>query len=188
MSILDKVVAAVTPPESAEDRAKARAKAMAAAEDGDWLSLILQHHLDLEEALLDVEEASEEEERLVAFKAFGLLLTGHSIAEEGVIYPGLAAASETGHADMGYSEQAMVKMQMAALEKLEPMSQEFLDKLEHIKGALLHHMYEEEGNWFLDLKEKASPSDQEMMTERYSEEFNRYIGEDAMEEGEEEYP
>jgi hypothetical protein len=43
-------------------------------------------------------------------------------------------------------------------------------------------MYEEEGNWFLDLKEKASPDDQEMMTERYTEEFDRYIGDDLVEE------
>jgi len=182
MSIVDKVVAAVTPPESAEDRASARARAAAAAEPGDWLALILEHHVELEEALAAVEEASEEDERMMAFKVFAILLTGHSIAEEGVIYPALAAASETGHADMGYSEQAMVKMQIAALEKLDPMSREFADKLEHVKGALLHHMYEEEGNWFLDLKKKVSPDDQEMMTERYIEEFDRYVGEDGFEE------
>ncbi|HEX3666811.1 MAG TPA: hemerythrin domain-containing protein [Rhizomicrobium sp.] len=182
MSIIDKAIAAVTPPESAEDRAKARAKAMAAAEDGDWLSLILRHHLDLEAALAAVENATEEEERAIAFKAFGVLLTGHSIAEEGVIYPTLSAASETGHADMGYSEQSMVKMQMAALEKLDPLSMAFADKLEHIKGALLHHMYEEEGNWFLDLKEKTTAADQEMLTERYTEEFERYMGSGELDE------
>jgi hypothetical protein len=106
------------------------------------------------------------------------LLTGHSIAEEAVLYPSLSANSQTGHADLGYSEQAMTKMQMAALEKLDPISQEFIDKLEHIEGALKHHMYEEEGNWFLDLKEKASAEDQEMMTARYTEEFERYVGGD----------
>jgi hypothetical protein len=38
MSILDKVVAAVTPPESEEARAEARAKAQSAASSlsGDW--------------------------------------------------------------------------------------------------------------------------------------------------------
>jgi len=34
------------------------------------------------------------------------------------------------------------------------MSQEFLDKLKHIEGAVAHHVYEEESNWFLDLKTK----------------------------------
>ena len=87
---------------------------------------------------------------------------------------------------MGYSEQAMVKMQMAALEKLDPMGQEFEDKLQHVKGALQHHMYEEEGNWFLDLREKASAEDQETMTARYLEEFDRYVGNSALEEDEDE--
>jgi hypothetical protein len=36
MSIIDKVVAAVTPPESAEARQAARQKALSAAGDGDW--------------------------------------------------------------------------------------------------------------------------------------------------------
>lgn len=176
MSIVDKVIAAVTPPESEKARAEARAKATAAAEPGDWLSLVLDHHIELEDAILAVEEASTIDERTVAFKEFAILLTGHAIAEEGVLYPGLSANSQTGHADVGYSEQAVVKMQMAALEKLAPLSEEFEDKLEHVKGALLHHMYEEEGNWFLDLKEKASPEDQDMMTARYAEEFDRYVG------------
>src|SRR6201996_170113 len=176
MSVVDKVIAAFTPPESEADRAEARAKATAAAETGDWLSLVLDHHIELEDAVLAVEDAETADERTVAFKEFAILLTGHAIAEEGVLYPALSANSETGHADMGYSEQAMVKMQMAALEKLDPMSQEFEDKLEHVKGALLHHMYEEEGNWFLDLKKKATADEQQMMTTRYTEEFDRYIG------------
>jgi hypothetical protein len=176
MSIVDKVIAAVTPPESEEDRAKARAKATEASEPGDWLSFVLDHHIELEDALAAVEDAEDADERTVAFKEFAVLLTGHSIAEEAVLYPGLSASSETGQADMGYTEQSMVKMQIAALEKLDPMSQEFEDKLEHVKGALLHHMYEEEGTWFIDLKKKASPDEQVYLTDRYMEEFERYVG------------
>jgi hypothetical protein len=176
MSVIDKVIASVTPPESEKDRTEARAKAIAAAQPGDWLSLILEHHVELEVALAAVQDATEEDEREVAFKEFAGLLTGHAIAEEGVIYPALSANSETGHADMGYSEQAMVKMQMAALEKLDMMGRDFADKLEHVKGALQHHMYEEEGNWFMDLKAKATADEQEAMTARYAEEFDRYMG------------
>lgn len=44
---------------------------------------------------------------------------------------------------MGYNEQVMVKTQMAILEKLDPMSQDFDDKLEHIRDAVTH--YQEEG-------------------------------------------
>jgi len=176
MSIVDKVIAAVTPPESEKDRAKARAEATAAAEPGDWLSLVLDHHIEIEDAVEAVEVAATPDERAVAFQELAILLIGHATAEETVLYPGLSANSETGHADMGYTEQAMVKMQMAALERLDPMSEEFEDKLEHVKGALLHHMYEEEGNWFLDLKKKATPAEQDFLTARFAEEFERYAG------------
>ena len=48
MSTLDKIIAAVTPPESEEARVKARADAEAIARPGDWLSHILDHHRQIE--------------------------------------------------------------------------------------------------------------------------------------------
>jgi hemerythrin superfamily protein len=113
---------------------------------------------------------------VAAQKKLGLLLTGHSNAEESVIYPALTVAHEKGHATMAYSEQAAAKTQMAMLENLAPMTQEYLDKLEHIRGAVAHHMYEEEGTWFPALKEKAPGADQAKLTARYEEEFRRYVG------------
>lgn len=179
MSVLDKMIAAVTPPESDEARVEARAKARATAEPGDWFSLILDHHLLLEDAFAATKAAPDAASRTAALKQLGVILTGHAIAEESVVYPGLADAGETGHADMGYTEQVMVKMQMAALEKLDPMSQDFDDKLEHIRGAVAHHMYEEEGTWFVELKEQVPAADQVKITQRYTEEWQRYVGADA---------
>jgi hypothetical protein len=180
MSIVDKVIAAVA-RESDEDRAQARAKARSMATDGDWLSQILDHHLQLENAFAATKAAETSAERLLAQKWLGVILTGHAIAEEAVIYPALTQIDEKGHATMGYTEQSIVKTQMAELETLDPMSQEYLDKLEHIRSAVAHHMYEEEGTWFIDLKEKLSAADQARLTERYMEEFDRYVGEDTPE-------
>ena len=174
MSILDKVVAAVTPPESDEQRAEARAKARNAATDGDWLSLVLEHHRQIEAAFAAVKAAPDAADRIGAQKRLALLLTGHSIAEEAVIYPALVAANEEAHSTKAYTEQSAAKVQMGLLESLDPMSQEYLDKLEHIRGAVAHHVYEEEGNWFLDLKTKLPPADQTKITFRYQEEFSRY--------------
>lgn len=179
MSLLDKAIAAITPPESQQARKDARDKAYACAEPGDWLSAILEHHLLLEAAFAATKDASDAASRTAALKHLGVILTGHAIAEEAVLYPGLADAGEKGHADMGYTEQVMVKMQMAALEQLDPLSQDFLDKLEHIRGAVAHHMFEEEGTWFPELKEKAPAEVQAKLTQRYLEEFNRYVGKDA---------
>jgi hypothetical protein len=180
MSILDKVVAAVTPPESEEARMEARQKARAAAGSGgsDWLSMVLHHHVQIEAAFDAVKTARDSAARVAAQKKLGVLLTGHSNAEESVLYPALALADEKGHAGMAYTEQAAAKIQMAALENLAPMSQDYLDKLEHIRGAVAHHVYEEEGTWFLELKEKVSAAEQAKLTKRYKEEFERYVGTD----------
>jgi len=179
MSILDKFIAAVSPPETEEARLEARTKATQVAMPGDWLDQILQHHMDIEDAFADVKAASDAMTRRGALKQLGVLLTGHAIAEEAVIYPALAQDGEKAHASVGYDEQAMVKVQMALLERLDPMSQDFIDKLEHIEGAVAHHMYAEEGNWFLDLKDKASAEQQAQITMRYAEEYERYVGTDA---------
>ena len=174
MSILDKVVAAVTPPESDEQRAEARAKARNAATDGDWLSLVLENHSQIEAAFAAVKAATDAASRVGAQKRLALLLTGHSIAEEAVIYPALVKANEQAHSTKAYTEQSAAKVQMGLLEDLEPMSQEYLDKLEHIRGAVAHHVYEEEGTWFVELKAKLPPADQTKMTFRYQQEFSRY--------------
>jgi hemerythrin superfamily protein len=179
MSIFDKVVAAVTPPESDDARREARQKAQAAATAGDWLSLVLQHHRQIESAFDAVRSATEPSIRAAAMKRLGVILTGHSNAEESVLYPALVRADEKGHATMAYNEQAAAKTQMGELEFIDPMSEDYLDKLEHIRGAVAHHMYEEEGTWFLELKEKAAADDQLKLTQRFKEEFDRYVGTDA---------
>ena len=181
MSIIDKVVAAVTPPESEEARKAARDKARASASPGDWLSLVLEHHMQIEQAFAEVKSATTVSARLAAQKTLAVILTGHSNAEESVLYPALAGADEKSHATMAYAEQAAAKTQMGLLEKLPPMSQDYLDKLEHIRGAVAHHVYEEEGKWFLELKEKVPAAEQSKLTQRYAEEFDRYVGEDAPE-------
>ena len=174
MSIIDKVVAAVTPPESEEARAKARAKAEAAARPGDWLSQILDHHRQIEALFAAVKSATTAEARREAQKRLAVILTGHSVAEEAAIYPALAADKQVGHAELAYQEQSAAKMEMGLLERLEPMSQDYLDKLEHIRGAVAHHVYSEEGTWFLELAKDVGPDEQAMITQRYKEEFERY--------------
>ena len=175
MSILDKAIAALTPPVSEEKRREARAEARAAARPGDWLSQILDHHEQIEEAFAQTKAATSAGQRREAQKRLGVLLTGHSMAEEGVIYPALAHAGKQGHANTAYTEQAAAKMQLAALELMDPLSQDYLDKLGHLEGAVATHVYQEESDWFLDLRRNASVEDQAHASRRYGEEYGRYI-------------
>ncbi|KKC24640.1 hemerythrin domain-containing protein [Sphingomonas sp. SRS2] len=176
MSFLDRIVAAVTPLESAEDRAAARHNARQAAEPGDWLSLVLDHHEQIEAAFEKARSTDDPAGRLAAQKELMIILTGHSNAEESVLYPAMADSGEKGSAGLAFEEQAMAKVQMALLEKLDPASQEWLDKLEHIRGAVTHHIYQEESHWLLELKRDAPAADQARLTARYAEEIARYEG------------
>jgi hemerythrin superfamily protein len=174
MSILDKVVAAVTPAETEKQRLEARVKARASAMDGDWLSQVLLHHQQIEAAFEAVKGATDASTRVMAQKRLGLLLTGHAIAEEAVLYPALVKANEQGYSTKAYTEQSEAKVQMSLLEDVPPMSQEYLDKLEHLREAVAHHVYEEEGYWFLELRKKLPSADQVKLTFRYQEEYTRY--------------
>jgi len=174
MSIVDKVAAALTPTETEEQRLEARVKARAAAMDGDWLSLVLLHHQQIESAFDAVKAASDAATRVMAQKRLSLLLTGHAIAEEAVLYPALVKANEAGHSTKAYTEQSEVKVQMSLLEDLPPLSQAYLDKLEQIREAVAHHVCVEEGRWFLELRSKLPPADQVKLTFRYQEEYARY--------------
>jgi hypothetical protein len=180
MSMLDKVVAAVTPPESEEKRREARRKAQAMAGENDWLGLIIQHHQQIEGAFAALRATQDLSSRLAAQKDLAVLLTGHSNAEESVIYPALVYCGHKSHAMTSYTEQAGAKANLGELEYLDPMSQDYLDKLEHVRGAVLHHMYEEESDRFLDLKKELPQVDQERLTKRFKEEFERYMGADRV--------
>jgi hypothetical protein len=175
MSFLDKLMAKVMPPESDQDRAQAREKAERLSHGHGWLAMALDHHRQIEGAFARARSGVDGAGRKQALKELMLVLNGHSLAEETVLYPALAEHGEKSHASMSFDEHAMTKVQMHELEHLDPMSQEWLDKLEHIRGAVLHHMYEEEGERFVDLAQKAA-AESEVLTQRFAEEFERYAG------------
>jgi iron-sulfur cluster repair protein YtfE (RIC family) len=75
---------------------------------------------------------------------------------------------------MAYEEQSMAKVEMAALEQLDPESAEWTEKLQTIRRAVAHHVYEEESEWFPQLHRSVSESEAEMLSMRFDEEFNRH--------------
>ncbi|MDZ4690296.1 hemerythrin domain-containing protein [Terricaulis sp.] len=176
MSIVDRAIAAVTPPESNQDRVEATQKARSESNGDDWLAIALDHHDAIRTALKAALSAAPDQ-RTLLMKRLAVVLNGHALAEEIVLYPALAKAHEKSHANMAYTEQTATKMQMAELERLDPASEDWVDKLKHIEGALLHHMYEEEGHWFLEIKRQYR--DQATLKQRFLEEYQRYVGADG---------
>ena len=175
MGILDKAIAAIVPEASDQERMDARAKARSMAKDSGWLAMVIDHHEAIEGAFAAVKEATSAATRRAAQKQLAALLTGHSIAEEAVLYPAMALTDQKGHSGEAYTEQSAAKVQTAALDDLEPMSQDYLDKLEHLRAAVAHHVYEEEHEWFPALREIEDPARQGRWSKRYQEEFDRYM-------------
>lgn len=178
MSILDKAIAAITPPEKDADRVNARELARSLATPGDWFSLVLDHHLAIEDAFKHCRAANTGPARTAAMRELAIVLNGHSTAEETVLYPAMTTHDQQGGATMAYQEQALAKVQMAMLERLDPTTQAWIDKLDHIQGAVSHHMYEEEGTWFARMKQASLHDEQDMLRDRFAEEFERYVGPD----------
>lgn len=181
MSFLDKIVAAITPPESDEDRREARDKANALARPGDWLSHALEHHRRIEACFELALGANSVAERRAALRDLSMVLTAHANAEEAVLYPAIANEGSKTGAALSYEEHAMTRIQMGALETLDPMSQDWRDKLGHIRGAVLHHVYEEEDSRFPDLRKAIPSQEDQRLTRRFLEEFDRYMGTQAFE-------
>lgn len=174
MSFFDRLAAAITPEASDEDRVRARSEAQALAQEDDWLSRVLEQHQEIETLFIEARMAEPGGDRLMAMKNLAQMLTAHSMAEEVVLYPAIARSGEKGHATMAYEEQSMTKVEMAALEQLDPESDEWLEKLETIRKAVAHHVYEEESDWFPKLHRMISETDAEMLSMRFDEEFYRH--------------
>jgi hemerythrin superfamily protein len=174
MSFLDRIASAVLPAASDEDRAQARRNAQSLAQGNDWFAQILLHHRGIEDAFNQAFSATQASDKLSAVKTLGVLLTGHSNAEEAVIYPAVVEHSSKSHATMAYEEQAMAKIQLAMLEELDPLGAEWREKLEHLQSAVAQHVYQEESSWFPEVLRNAPPAKQKLLTERYAEEYDRY--------------
>lgn len=143
----------------------------AMAEPGDWLSLALEHHDQIRSAFVVALQTPPGGGRISALKGLAMVLNGHSLAEEVVLYPALADLDED-QAKTAYDEQTEAKIQMARLEKTDPRSEDWGVLLEEVQGAVLAHMAEEETTWFVELKQ--SDENQAKLTARYKEEFERY--------------
>ena len=174
MGVLDKVVAAITPEASKAEMAEARQQALALG--NPWLSMVIEHHEQIEAAFANVKKAKTAITQRNAQKKLAALLTGHSIAEESVLYPAMALSDQKGHSGEAYTEQSAAKVQAAALENLTPLSKDYMDKLEHLRAAVAHHVFEEESEWFPKLCEAGDKAMQKRLAKRYGEEFARYTG------------
>lgn len=172
MSFLDRIAAAIAPAATDEQRAQARAQLEELAVNEPFADDILSHHRRIEALFAEARAASGPAGQATVAE-LALLLNAHSMAEEAVIYPEISENSSKVHAGMAYEEHAMTKVQLAALQKLQPGTQEWLEKLDHIESAVQQHIYQEESSWLPDVIRYAPVEARQRMSSEFREYFER---------------
>lgn len=179
MSFLDTIASAVAPAASDESRAEARRKAKALGTREPWVRMIVEQHERIESLFEQARAERSPDGRRRALKALMAELTGHSSAEETIVYPIVSEDAGVTEAGMAYQQHAMTKVNLSKLERIDPVSEEWMEKFEHVRSAVQQHIYQEEDSWLPQVAENASPAEKEMMSRRYAEEYERYMDAEA---------
>lgn len=172
MSFLDRIASALAPAASDEQRMEARARLEELAVNEPFAEDILAQHRRIEGLFAEARQGSGPAAQATV-EELALLLNAHSMAEEAIVYPEISENSSKAHAAMAYEEHAMTKVQLAALQKLQPGSQEWLEKLEHIESAVQQHVYQEENSWLPDVIRYAPVDARQRMSHEFRDYFER---------------
>jgi hypothetical protein len=110
----------------------------------DVISLITQDHAAIEQRFLEFDSASPDTHGEL-FVRLRDQLVRHEYAEQAVVYPELKhldGGDEIVHARM--AEESMAENELAALQKLEPGTSEFLSGLAALRASVFTHAENEE--------------------------------------------
>jgi len=170
VSFLDTIASTVAPAASEEDRAEARRPIKAIGSDETWVRLIVEQHERIEGLLEKARGASMPEARRTTLKDLMAELTGHANAEEAIVYPIVSEDAGKTEAGLAYQQHAMTKVNLSKLERIDPATEEWMEKLDHVRSAVQQHIYQEEDSWLPQVLEKASAPERELMSRRSAEE------------------
>lgn len=173
MSFLDRIAAALAPAATDEQRIDARRQFEELAVGEAFAEDILAQHRQIEALFAEARNASGPGAE-AAIRALAVLLNGHSMAEEAVVYPDISEHSGKAHAGMAYEEHAMTKVQLAELQKMAPGTREWREKLDHIESAVQQHVYQEESSWLPDVIRHAPVEERQRMSMEFREYFQRF--------------
>jgi iron-sulfur cluster repair protein YtfE (RIC family) len=178
MFLIDKAVTGVAPAQTSERRIKARSKVRDLGRHCDWLRLVVQQHEQIEQVLAQLAAAVDVAGARRAEQTLATLLTGHSVAEEAVLYPAMASARQKAHA-VTFSEQARLKVHLAALAAREPATPDWRAELDRLAQAISEHIFDEECSWFPALAKVDDAALQARLSARFVAEYERYMGSDV---------
>ncbi len=135
----------------------------------DILALIKRDHEDVQELF---EKLSEETDKETAYDRFSLLkqmLLAHTIGEEKTVYQRLEQDTSDEireyKQEHGEAEELLNEMENAA-----PLSEEWQDNLDELKQIVLHHVQEEEGEFFKRVEDLCDEKERQELGEQFEQE------------------
>lgn len=144
---------------------------------GNWMEQVKAQHQAIVAGLQRVKAARTAPAMLAEFKRANVVLTGHSIAEEVVLYPGLAMIGAKPQSDQAYSEQQGAKVLAAMIDNslTNGDMQTAATTLGQLEKALMDHVGGEEGSWYPTLMQKADAKMNAKMSADFAMHFTRYV-------------
>lgn len=148
----------------------------------DAIKLLKTQHDEVEALFAKFEKIESADEKLAIFQQIGDMLAAHATIEEKVFYP---AAYQIGHAEgdeevqdllhEAVEEHLSIKRILADLLEMDPDDDAFKAKVLVVKEQVEHHVEEEEGELFKNVKKEMSKEDLEAMGIEMEELFNALL-------------
>lgn len=140
-----------------------------------WLGMVLGHHRQIETAFTAVARSATAGTRRLAQHHLVVLLTAHSLAEESVLYGELTLTGRHSSAEVARAQQATSRRELAQLDALDPLGEDYLDRIAQLQSAFAVHVHQEEQSWFAELRREGDGARRLQLTERYAAEFQRHL-------------
>jgi hemerythrin superfamily protein len=125
---------------------------------------ILEADHDLVEELFDKIEQAEGDERTPLIEELATNLRGHMELEEEVVYPKMQPITGDEDVQEGVKEHELARKALQDVVSLAPDEPGFGAALEALKAGVLHHVEEEEGEVFPQLRKEGEQALAEMAT------------------------
>lgn len=170
--------AGVAAPAAAQRSAPMRMPSVSSLTAGDWMAQVKAQHMAIDAGFqrLKATRESDGRGRQAALMDLAGLLTGHSIAEQVALYPGVAlVAGDRPGSDKLYMDQQHAKVMVAELMNLPMTGPEFMTRLTALEAAVKAHVADEEGREYPELMRAADRAMNEKMTADFRREFTKYM-------------
>jgi hemerythrin superfamily protein len=134
--------------------------------DMDILTKLKKEHREVQLLLTELVNSDGAAERKSLLKQIKLALVPHSRAEEKVVYDAVRALKDRDakqDGEEGYLEHGLADRMLAVLGKASAASVEFAAAAKVLRELLNHHIREEEGNIWSDVKDNFSDEEREQM-------------------------